>query len=227
MSTQIQLVVNEIRRRVMLGEYAAGERLVELKVSAELGVSRTPIRLAFEELAKDGVLERLATRGFKVKRFDRKSLSDAIDVRGVLEGMAARILIEVGVETQVRDDLSACIEDGRQLLMAASANAGKIDASKWMRMNAKFHATLVNASENVALIEALRHVSKNPMASAATLSLTGRAPELEHTFIERAQRDHEDILEALLAREGSRVEALMREHARRSRDNKNRLLKLT
>lgn len=227
MSTQIQLVVNEIRRRVMLGEYAAGERLVELKVSAELGVSRTPIRLAFEELAKDGVLERLATRGFKVKRFDRKSLSDAIDVRGVLEGMAARTLAEVGMDTEIRDVLSACIQDGRQLLLAASAKGGKIDASKWMQMNATFHATLVNASGNMALIEALRHVSKNPMASAATLSLTGRAPELEHAFIERAQRDHEDIFEAILARESSRAEALMREHARRSRDNKSRLLKMS
>ena len=90
-----------------------------------------------------------------------------------------------------------------------------------------FHSTLVNASGNIALIEALRHVSKNPMASAATLSLTGSAPELEHAFIERAQKDHEDIWEALLARESSRVEALMREHARRSRDNKSRLLKMT
>ena len=201
--------------------------MVELKVSAELGVSRTPIRLAFEELAKDGVLERLETRGFKVKRFDRKSLADAIDVRGVLEGMAARTLAEVGMDTDVSNVLSACIQDGRQLLMTASANGGKIDASKWRQMNAMFHSTLVNASGNIALIEALRHVSKNPMASAATLSLTGSAPELEHAFIERAQKDHEDIWEALLARESSRVEALMREHARRSRDNKSRLLKMT
>jgi GntR family transcriptional regulator, vanillate catabolism transcriptional regulator len=226
MSSQIQLVVNEIRRRVLLGEYQAGERLVELKISAELGVSRTPIRLAFEELAKDGVLERLETRGFKVKRFDRKSLSDAIDVRGVLEGMAARSLAEVGMKIEVSNVLSACVQDGRELLIDAAANEKKIDASKWMQMNATFHETLVNASENIALVEALRHVSKNPMASAARLSLTGSAPELEYSFIERAQRDHEDILEALIAREGSRVEALMREHARRSRDNKSRLLKM-
>jgi GntR family transcriptional regulator of vanillate catabolism len=226
MSTQIQLVINEVRRRVVMGEYAAGERLVELKVSAELGVSRTPIRLAFEELTKDGVLERLPTRGFKVRHFDSKSLSDAIDVRGVLEGMAARILAEIGIEKKVREDLNLCIHEGRSLLEAASNNGGKIDVSKWMHMNAKFHLTMVNASANVVLIEAFRLVSKNPLASAASVSLTGRAPELEHAFIERAQKDHEDIFEALLVKEGSRVEALMREHARRSRDNKIRLMKM-
>jgi GntR family transcriptional regulator of vanillate catabolism len=54
--------------------------------------------------------------------------------------------------------------------------------------------------------------------------LHGIAPQLEHAFIQRAQQDHEDILGAILAGEGARAESLMREHARRSRDNKRILL---
>ena len=66
MATQIHTVTHELRRRLMTGAYAPGARLVELQLSAELGASRTPIRLAFEELAREGWLERLPTRGFRV-----------------------------------------------------------------------------------------------------------------------------------------------------------------
>jgi GntR family transcriptional regulator of vanillate catabolism len=67
-------------------------------------------------------------------------------------------------------------------------------------------------------------VDKLPLASASALSLGGAAPALELAFLQRAQQDHEDIVDALQAHEGARAEALMREHARRSRDNKRELL---
>ena len=208
MATQIQSVANTLRQRLMSGAYPPGERLLEVQLSAELGASRTPIRLAFEELAKEGLLERLPTRGFRVKAFDAKALSDAIEVRGTLEGMAARIASEHG--------LSSADE--------AAPQGAAIDAPRWIRMNAGFHAALVRACGNQALADALAQVSRLPLAGAAALSLHGVAPTLERSFIERAQQDHEDIVAAVRAREGTRAEALMREHARRSRDNKRALL---
>ena len=62
MATQINTVVNALKRRIISGTYKPGERLVELQLAEELNVSRTPIRLAFEELTKEGLLERLPTR---------------------------------------------------------------------------------------------------------------------------------------------------------------------
>ena len=62
------------------------------------------------------------------------------------------------------------------------------------------------------------------MAGAGALSLNGVLPLLEYRFIQRAQSDHEDVLAALKAGEGARVEALMREHAYRSRNNKRALM---
>lgn len=91
-------------------------------------------------------------------------------------------------------------------------------------MNARFHRVLVQAAGNSTLTSALAHVSKTPMASAGALSLNGMLPLLEYEFIQRAQSDHEDVLTALIAGEGARAEALMREHARRSRDNKRELM---
>lgn len=224
MSTQIHVVSNELRRRVVSGAYAPGERLVELRIAADMQVSRTPVRLAFEELTKEGLLERLPTRGFRVTTFDATDLADAIEVRGTLEGMAARLAAERGLAPADRNALQACVELGRALLQEAAAQGLRIDAARWTAMNADFHATLVRAAGNAALASALALVSKRPLAGAAALALHGIAPELEYAFIERAQLDHADLLAALQAREGARAEALMREHARRSRDNKRELL---
>src|SRR6476620_7975553 len=110
MARQIESVVERLRARIVSGRYEPGQRLVELSISAELGASRTPIRLAFEELEKEGLVERLPTRGFRVRAFDAAEIADAVDVRGVLEGMAARLVAERGATPHVLDVLRQCVD---------------------------------------------------------------------------------------------------------------------
>lgn len=224
MSSQIDFVIHALRRKILSGETAPGERMVELELSAQLAVSRTPIRIALGELEKEGLLERLPTRGFRVRQFTVDEIADAVDVRGVLEGMAARHAAERGLSSALRAELQGCIDEGRELLRQAEAAGHVIDAARWVPMNARFHDALVQAAGNSTLSSALAHVSKTPMAGAGALSLNGVLPLLEFGYIQRAQSDHEDILAALLAGEGARAEALMREHAHRSRDNKRELI---
>jgi GntR family transcriptional regulator of vanillate catabolism len=224
MATQIHLVAHELRRRIGAGIYAPGVRLLELQVSADLGVSRTPIRLAFEELTKEGLLERLPTRGFRVKSFNAGDLADAIDVRGVLEGMAARLVAERTLKDVDRDVLQSCVHQGQALLVQAADNNFVLDSQGWTAMNARFHATLIAAADNKVLANAIREIGQMPLVGAQALSLHGIAPQREYAFIQRAQLDHEDVLSAILAGESARADALMREHARRSRDNKRILL---
>jgi GntR family transcriptional regulator of vanillate catabolism len=224
MSSQIDYTTQELRRRILSGQVAPGERMVELELSAQLAVSRTPIRIALGELEKEGLLERLPTRGFRVRQFSVDEITNAVDVRGVLEGMAARQAAERGISPETRTELQACIDEGRQLLEKAQTSGHVIDAARWVPMNARFHAALVQAAGNSTLVSALAHVSKTPMAGAGALSLNGTLPLLEFSFIQRAQSDHEDVLAALAAGEGARAEALMREHAHRSRDNKRELM---
>jgi GntR family transcriptional regulator of vanillate catabolism len=224
MSSQIDYTTQELRRRILSGQAAPGARMVELELSAQLAVSRTPIRIALGELEKEGLLERLPTRGFRVRQFSADEITNAVDVRGVLEGMAARQAAERGLGSGTQAELQACIAEGRLLLEKAEAAGHVIDAARWVPMNARFHATLVEAAGNSTLASALAHVSKTPMAGAGALSLNGALPLLEFGYIQRAQSDHEDVLAALLAGEGTRAEALMREHAHRSRDNKRELM---
>src|SRR5438105_10223032 len=83
-----------VREMLLRGEFARGERISELPLVARLGMSRTPIRLALERLAHIGLLEAAATGGFTVREFTLAEVRDAIEVRGVLEGTAARLAAE-------------------------------------------------------------------------------------------------------------------------------------
>ena len=223
MASQIERVAAELRRRILRGELPPGERIVELHYAPELGVSRTPLRLALVELEKQGLLERGGKRGYRVRRVTLDDVAQAVDVRGVLEGLAVRILAETGLGDAPRAALEACIAEGRAILAAPRAAEGHVDTAGWAAMNARFHAILVETAGNQALRAALDQVTKAPLAAAGALGVAGVRPTLVAAFLERAQIDHEDVLEAILAREGTRAEALMREHARRSRDNKRAL----
>ncbi|RZI96782.1 MAG: GntR family transcriptional regulator, partial [Haliea sp.] len=181
MSSQIDYAIQELRQRILSRDILPGERMVELDLSAQLAVSRTPIRIALGELEKEGLLERLPTRGFRVRQFTVDDIADAVDVRGVLEGMAARQAAERGVKPQVLAVLQTCVDEGREILRNAALAGHVIDASAWIHMNARFHQAVVDAAANSTLDSALAHVSKTPMAGAGALSLNGRLPFLEYT----------------------------------------------
>ncbi len=222
---QIHLVLDALRQQILSRAVTPGQRVVELEVAAQLGVSRTPVRLAFEQLSREGYLEQLPRRGFRVRSLTPRDFSEAIDVRGVLEGMAARLVAERGASTAVLAALQACVAEGSQLLAQADRHLSEpgFSLAPWVPLNARFHGELVRAADNAALASALEHVARVPMASAAALAIGEQPTALELSFLRRAQQDHEDILQALTAREAGRAEALLREHAYRSRINKQRL----
>ncbi len=224
MSSQIDKVVTELRGRILAGALPAGHRLVELQFAKELDVSRTPLRLALGELEKEGLLERLPTRGFRVRSFTVGQIADAVDVRGVLEGMAARLAAEHGVETSIALQMEACLDIGQRIVDAAARAPYALDAQQWSEMNLRLHTLIVRASRNAALEAALDFVSRTPMAGAGALTLQGVIPELETAFIRRAQNDHIDCVAAMRQGAGTRAEAIMREHAFRSRENKKTLI---
>lgn len=223
MSSLIDRVAAELRRQVLAGELAPDERVVELDLAARLNVSRTPLRLAFTELEREGLFERLPKRGFRVRRVTQEEITQAIDVRGALEGLAARTAAESGISAPLLEELRACVRDGRALLDAVSKGL-PLNSEEWITINIRFHRALVSSSNNPVLAATLAHVAKTPLAAPGALTLGGTQPALELSFLTRAQSDHEDIVDAIEAREGSRAEALLREHARRSRDNKRVLI---
>jgi GntR family transcriptional regulator of vanillate catabolism len=93
-NTQTERLVLTLREWILKGEFSAGERLTELGLVSLLKASRTPIRIALERLANEGLLEPIPTGGFRVRSFSTADICDAIEIRGVLEGTAARFAAE-------------------------------------------------------------------------------------------------------------------------------------
>src|SRR5690349_16187332 len=89
-NSQIARTVLRLREMILRGDFGRGERVSEAPLAARLGASRTPIRLALERLAHEGLLDPYPTGGFIVRRFTLEDVWDSIEVRGVLEGAAAR-----------------------------------------------------------------------------------------------------------------------------------------
>ena len=109
--TQMTRALLRLRELILNGEFAPGERMSELPLVERLGVSRSPLRLALASLEHEGLLRGLEGGGYAVREFTKTDIRDAIELRGVLEGTAARFAAERGV---TRRDLSAlwALNDG-------------------------------------------------------------------------------------------------------------------
>src|SRR5438045_9273350 len=82
-------VVATLRKLIIEGHYAAGTRLAEIPVAEALGVSRTPVRIAFRSLEQEGVLQPAGKRGFVAREFSDHDVLCALEVCGVPEGLPA------------------------------------------------------------------------------------------------------------------------------------------
>ena len=204
-------VVATLRQHIVSGRLAAGERVAEIPVAERLGVSRTPVRLAFRSLEQEGLLEKAGKRGYVVRRFSETDVRTAIEVRGVLEGLAARHLAERGLQPAEADVLQQALDEGEALL--AKGHLAPEDVALWSALNQRFHHTIVAAHASHVIADAIARNNHLPFASADAIALNRQAPEAEHQKLRVAQLQHRLVFDALQQRESARVEMLMREHA--------------
>src|SRR5919201_1139737 len=95
-TSQTTRALLSLRDLILSGEFPPGTRMSELPLVERLGVSRTPVRLALANLEHEGLLENLEGGGYAVREFTMDEIHDAIELRGVLEGTAARFAAERG-----------------------------------------------------------------------------------------------------------------------------------
>ncbi|HUY03241.1 MAG TPA: GntR family transcriptional regulator [Rhodocyclaceae bacterium] len=216
-ATQTDRAVLGIRDLVLRGEFKAGERLPELALAELLGISRTPIRAALQKLAEEGLLEPAASTGYLVRSFSDNDIFDAIEVRGTIEGLAARLAAERGVSKLVLDEMRDTLAQIDLTLTKASPGAAHL--SRYSALNGRFHALLLDASGSAMVARALVRVTSLPFAAAdAFVAGQGEIPgSLE--ILRIAQLQHHEIVDAIEARSSARAEPLVREHARNARKN--------
>lgn len=215
-NTHATRTVIELRKKIFSGELAGGTRLLEVPLAEELEISRTPLRDAMSRLAEEGLLERGRNGGFVVRRFTYSDVIDAIELRGVLEGTAARLAAERGSKPEVLK----CIQDiVSELENCFGTEPGDVDFEAYSKHNAAFHHELAALSGSDMIAREVERVTRLPFASPSAFM-----PDKADIFAFRrslniAQEQHKAIVSAIVGREGTRAEALAREHARTARRN--------
>lgn len=215
-SNQTKRAANQLRQWIISGEVAGGTRLREIAVADKLMISRTPVREAMARLAEEGLLDRIGSGGFVVRSFSIRDAVDSIELRGILEGTAARLAAEEGVG---RDKLDAIKETLTRLDDCFSDDRQTVNFENYSEFNAIFHSQLSDMCTSAVVRRELERIKSLPFASPSAFVLKQPAGTTAHRLLLIAQQQHYEIVHAIETREGTRAEMLAREHARTARAN--------
>ena len=212
-----------LRELIVGGELKPGVRIAEMTLVERLGASRTPIRMALVRLQEEGLLDALPNGGFVVKDFSEGDIHDAIEVRGTLEGLAARLAAERGVSPVLLADVRDCLERIDTLL--AQPVLSEESFSGYVQQNGRFHALLVEMAGSGLVARQIERAVSLPFASPNSFVMMQATGPQARDVLVVAQRQHRSVVEAIHQREGARAEALMREHARIAHHNLRQALR--
>lgn len=208
-----------LREMILKGNFQAGERISELPLVALLGVSRTPIRLALERLAHEGLLEVNPTGGFIVRGFTLDDIWDSMEIRGALEGIAARLAAERLVSDA---DLEALRKIQNDMDSIGEPTMDSLPAylelfPTYLELNDTFHAEIVRLANSDMLRQTLDKLFCLPFASpSALVSSPLKLPNATERFV-MGKQQHHLLIEAIASQHGLFAESLAREHAQLTR----------
>lgn len=208
MTSRLNQVVRELRGLIIRGDLKAGERITETAAAGMLNVSRTPVRLALSILEHENLVEGETNKGYWVREFTVREYENTLAVRATMDGMAARLAAQNGLEPDASAALDEVIE-GCQILLEKKRFESD-DLQVYAKWNAIFHDTIALASGNVALERFLDR--DMPLRFRSARMIFPFDPDRARELVRRSQDDHVSILEAIRNSEGTRAEALMREH---------------
>jgi phosphonate utilization transcriptional regulator len=197
------LAQQELERRIISGEIAAGTKLNEVEVASALGVSRGPVREAFSALSQAGLVRVEKNRGVFVRQVSLEEANEFYEVRAALEGLIGKLAARRIAIDEI-EQLRSVVRRMHQIQKSRRAD-------EYFELNVEFHDLLARAARNNALLAHYRGVVNQ-------LDLYRRAT-ITHGVenIPLSTQEHEAIVEAVAARDEQRAEALLTEHVLVSR----------
>lgn len=211
-TSQVARATDGLREMLLRGAIRPGRRIPEIPLSVKLGVSRTPLRLAFEKLEQEGLVKPLPRSGFAASEFSITDVWEAIETRGVLEGAAARFAAE---RLKSAAQLETLHKVNRAMLEVT--RAGLENFAQFLDLNETFHLAIVELANNKVLQRMIEQVYKFPFTSPSSRVLGAKALPEAKEMIPIAQEHHRALIDAIEHREGARAEGIAREHARLTR----------
>ncbi len=202
-------VYEALQNSILTGDFKAGDPLPEVKLSEELGVSRTPVREAIGKLEQEGLVRTLQNRGAVVVGITEKDIDDIYAIRMVVEGLAAKWASENTDE--------AVLEEMRGIVELQEFYVNKKDYLQVRQLDSRFHSLLYKASGSHILTQVLSSLHRDiRRVRELSVSKHGRAvPSVQ---------EHRAIFSAVEAHDGALAERLMYEHILNAHKNIRSLL---
>jgi len=192
-----QLAADALREAILTGAMKPGERLTEIELSEQFGVSRGTVRIALHQLSSDGLVVLTPYTGWSVIDFGPHDLWEIYTLRGSLESVAARLATE-----QLDAEGAARLEKAGEELFAAAARPGNTAEIK--RKDFALHRCIVELSRNGRLVNHYRMVEQQVrMFISATYRTDSPRIVIEH---------HRPIVEAILRRKPKLAARLCEHH---------------
>lgn len=198
-------VYDEIRDAIVAGSIKPGQILSENQLATDFGTSRTPVREALHRLEIESLVERLP-RGVRVRETSPEEIIDIYDVRTTLEGAAARAAAERATE------LDGLRLRAAQAAMVAAGNEPRERA----RVNREFHEAIWSASHSPTLVDLLHRLNVHLIRYPTTTL------ESDERW-EDVLREHEELLDAIDAREPQRAREIAEHHLAGAREVRMRM----
>lgn len=203
-------VYETLAEAIASGQLAEGSKLFEDEIAKQMGVSRTPVREAFRQLAQAGLVDADLYRTPVVRRLTRQDIDEVYELREALEPLAFRLALR-NPDCSWLDDL-----DARQRAMEQARAAGTVDVAPSVHYNELFHRAFVAASRH----QRLATIMEPLWILVLRLSfLSHRVERLPSGRLARAAAEHRAILDAARRGEADTGEALLRLHVRQGHDD--------
>ena len=193
------VVFNTLREAILKGELKPGERLMELKLAAKLGVSRTPIREAIRMLEQEGLAVTIPRRGAVVAHMSEKDTEDVLQIRCALDELAVQLAAD-NIQPEQLEEL----EQARQAFEDATRTK---DVKRLAQMDVQFHDVIYRATGNARLVVLLNNLREQMYRY--------RVEYLKNeSSLPRLLQEHQDIVDGLRERDKDKVWEIMRDHVR-------------
>ncbi|MCM1156229.1 MAG: GntR family transcriptional regulator [Roseburia sp.] len=146
------VVFNTLRKAILTGELKPGERLLEIHLANQLGVSRTPIREAIRKLELEGLVIMIPRRGAEVAQITEKSLKDVLEVRRALDALCAELACERITQEETARLKKACEKFEKETRTG--------DATTMAAADVELHDIIVEATGNQRLVQLINNLSE-------------------------------------------------------------------
>ncbi|MFZ0931999.1 MAG: GntR family transcriptional regulator [Syntrophobacteraceae bacterium] len=197
-------VYGYVRERILSGEIAPGERLVEMKIASEIGTSRTPIREAFHSLEREGLIDSIPRVGYVVRSIREEEVEEICAIRLVIEALAVRWALQKAHKKLVKD-LKKNMIRAEQLLE-------KERYSDFVEIDAAFHEVIARCSGSDRLLELAQTLRRHMLRYRAKSIFS------EDTVV-KAIAGHKAILAAIEDGDPDAVEEAIKVHLDQSKDS--------